>query len=449
MSSRDSSEDPDPRRKLDIGERPTFARYTAHSSQEPYTPPRKKRQLSKSYSSASSRSSHYQKNDSFLSEIPPSVLAKKNHNSHSTEGSGSDESDFDSEGIDAIIRSSSLWSPDHRRHSSKTSVDDDDAFQQNHSSSIVSRVLNNPSPPRDEEPIDQSFVQQVFDEETDYIPSAIVLGASLQRQKGTRNLTHRLGESQTIYGSLFERDDPWKTIGIILGLPETENKMASPKQPDVDQEASVSDMDQDELWDFPSQKEVEAVPDELQDEKGEADDNEAEQGEILAMDCEWEVQSPWTTAPIYKRIIDDELEIHNNSSIAELPFPDVSAIVDYSSSVHDGEDNGMDVDRQASQERNVIAVGAPGGDEDLGDSLAETMTSTAATFRDCQVPEEMPQPIVPDSVGENVMDVGNSDHGCRAGTGDKILGTPELQEVNGRFLGPSLFDDFDETDEEW
>ncbi|KAF8183409.1 hypothetical protein BJ912DRAFT_1144857 [Pholiota molesta] len=446
MSSRDSSEDPDPRRKLDIGERPTFARYTAHSSQEPYTPPRKKRQLSKSYSSASSQPSHCQRNDNLSSEIPSRFLVQQKHNSQSTEGSGSDESDFDSEGIDAIIRSSSLWSPDHRRHSSKTSVDGDEAFQQNHSSSSVSRVLNNPSPPRDEEPINQSFVQHIFDEESDYIPSAIVLGASLQRQKGTRNLTHRLRESQTIYGSLFEKDDPWKTIGIILGLPEMENKMASPKQPDVDREASVSDMDQDELWDFPSQNEVEVVADVLQVEKGEADDNEAEEGEILAMDCEWEVQSP--TAPTYKRIIDDELEIHN-SRVSELPFPDISVDAEYSSSVHDGEDNGMEVDRRASQETKVIAVGAPGGDENLGVSLAETMTSTAATFRDCQVPEEMPRPIVPDSFGENVMDVGDSDDGCRAGTGDKILGTPELQDVNGRFLGPSLFDDFDETDEEW
>ncbi len=260
--------------------------------------------------------------------------------------------------------------------------DDDDKFSSEH-----------PSPMHQEDFAPMSMEESPMDDR-DYLPHSIVFGFHEPR-----------GIVSTVYGDLFQQEDPWNTIGVILGLPQADAVKTLAEKPRVDLNVeSTSQMDVDDR----SSKFNECY--------------ERCEGEFADdMNCEPEVRM---AGRIQDRTLPDDLQ--PNRQCADRSRDQI--ILECSFTIH--EDDFDAVEGEEAAENNIAAIVEISAHHDA--EYAEIITDGKS---------------VPTAVQEmeycEASREGNSE-----GRG-RILDTPDLREVDGRFLGPSLFENFADSDGEF
>ena len=312
----------------------------------------------------------------------------------------SDIPECDSEDFEREALSSSLWSPIRSQYSSRTSLHSEEFQQEDGIYMDGDDDDNFSSPMRQENFVPMSMEEPPMDER-DYLPRSIVFG--LHEPKGIIS---------TAYGDLFQQEDPWNTIGVILGLPQADTVKTLAGKPRVDLSVeSTSQMDVDDRsskFDEFYERCEGKFPDECHE-----DD----------MDCEPEVRM---TGLIQDRTLPDDLQ-------ASRRYADRSGdqiIPERSLTIHEDDFDAVDSEEETAENKiAAIVESSAHHDAEYAEIITDGKNVPTAAVQDMQYCEASRE--------------GNSE-----GRG-QILDTPDLREVDGRFLGPSLFENFADSDDEF
>lgn len=216
------------------------------------------------------------------------------------------------------------------------------------------------------------------------LPTSIVF-RDLKNSSAKRSTATYLLEEPTIYGTLFEQDDPWDAIGQILGLSDTK----------------------------PSETLGEVI-----NELGEIDENEASQ----------ETKSAAVG-------MDEELMSLGPDEILQVQY---QSLLEFNKSEELGS--------AKAQCPELAYLPVEGYEEDQEHLLGD--------IEDKPLSQDLLE--APDRIKTEVVEfdsLESSERGSRKeaicnGEYNSVLSMPELQELDGLFMGPSLFDELDEEDEE-
>lgn len=436
------NDDLDPRTKIPLRESPFLNKYP-RMKEFPCTPQRKR--IS---------------NNGYNSVVPSADKSTSPFRTPSDGISGSAD--------DASVRDSGFWElpsveaerPSHsspwsmqRRQSPSLCSDYDDSVGKadwesfvgaNSSKGRQSAVLRSHSP----ESIQETTPQNPFGGAN--LPSYIKLRPEKSISVG--NAAKDEDEEHTVYGSLFEQLDPWSTVGLILGLREMtaseNNSRSSSLPPDCNSQAENIDFETttmvpqtrvDELWDY--------------DEDFDS-----------LFNVTWETSSS-VPHPMGMDVI--EVDLVPTLSPRELTSPasPSGSFVEYSGDVdaHWGGDdeiqpldsNESSTSQRESKEHSNVTLFAGLGDSDesmdtCGKSnggRGEGNPSRKYVPQCFKEPEYQQDDELVEMLDADVH--GRSENGMDCdGTGGRNFDVPSLREVDGRFVGPTLFDDFDNSEEE-
>lgn len=308
--------------------------------------------------------------------------------------------DFDSEVVNNADLSSSCWSPPYAQHSSRTSIRSDSfppqgrlpgvCFYKTESSSQSNSLNCNGDP-------SEIAMEQLLEERGD-LPSFITLDFNGRRS------------SSTVYGSLFEHEDPWSTIGVILRLPQRNDASE-----DIAMDKRDTGIDCDNTLNLEEQT---SVSEAHYDEKWESNDNSDDYHDV---DMGSVVCSKSKQEQVQDRIMQDV-----------SPMEEILLCRKWNG-------GGLIPDRIVSLPK------FSGTDEEKALQLVQGVNSGRDEATDGFTDSEASPKPIQESVME--LDVDETLEQIFDGGGGKILDTPELREVNGRFLGPSLFDTFESESE--
>lgn len=248
----------------------------------------------------------------------------------------------------------------------------------------------------------EDFIQMSMEEspadESDYLPRSIVFGFN-----GSKGFT------STVYGDLFQQEDPWNMIGVILGLPQVDTANALTGEPRVGLSVeSTSQMDVDD-WSSKLKEYYEGCEGEFAD-GCPADD----------MNCEPEVRI--MTGLIQDRTLPDDPQASGRCSDQNGD----QIIPECSLSFHEDDLDAVDSEGETAEYNVAIVESSAHHDVEgvhitTGTSPGRSVTGAAQDLGYYEASDE-----------------GNGD-------GGQILGTPDLREVDGRYLGPSLFEAFGDS----
>ncbi|KJA16878.1 hypothetical protein HYPSUDRAFT_1052112 [Hypholoma sublateritium FD-334 SS-4] len=309
----------------------------------------------------------------------------------------SDIPEFDSEEIDHTALSSSLWSPVRSQYSSRTSLHSvvhyDEAYMDD--GGHVEFPFDHLLPMHHED-----FVQMSMDKspvgDSDHLPRSIVFGLN-----GPNGLT------STVYGELFQHQDPWNTIGVILGLPQVDTANALSEEPRACLNVEST-----------SQKDVDDRSSKLNEYHERYEGDFVDESHADDMNCEPEARI--VTGLMQDRTLPDDPQASGRCSdqSGDQIIPECSL------SFRESSLDAVDSEGETAEYNVAIVESSAHHDVEgvhiaTGTSPGRSVPSAAQDLGYCEVSGE-----------------GNSEDG------GQILGTPDLREVDGRFMGPSLFGDF-------
>jgi len=277
------------------------------------------------------------------------------------------------------------------------------------------------------------------------LPSFIKLGPEKSISVG--NAAQDEDEERTVYGSLFEQLDPWSTVGLILGLrgitASENNSRFSSLSPDCNSQAENIDFETttevpqtrvDELWDY--------------DEDFDS-----------LFDGTWETSSP-VPQPIGMDVV--EVDPIPTLSPRELTSPasPSGSFVEYSGDVDD-EIQPLDINESSTSQREskehsnaTLFAGLDDSDDSMAmfgksnDEGGEGNSGRKYVLQCFKSPERRRDEELVEMLDDDIH--GRSENGmdCDDTEGGRNFDVPSLREVDGRFVGPTLFDDFDDSEEE-
>ncbi|PPQ83096.1 hypothetical protein CVT25_003800 [Psilocybe cyanescens] len=318
-------------------------------------------------------------------------------------------------------RASSPWSTKRRQSSSRTTDD----VKYTHSDRASSYSSDHSPVDPDSDVYEALSAGNVEEEESHLsikietlcgtLPSSIRLGP-IRAQYGDAD------SKISVFGSLFEQSNPWSAVGLILGLPEFRTDKKAPDQLLVDEGASQLDEDD--------------------------------------CDCDSLFGVVWQST-------NDEGYISNDDALVNVSWqnliPDYGSTPMISSESVQRSPMALDYSDRLSMGRTEISPrhvefiyedlleGQPECDRSILDPPDDTMlvhqSSILAQSEKTAVLE--PRDDNADQVSmqaeETNFEKMTTENAERDGATIKIV-IPELREINGRFFGPSLFNDFDESD---
>ncbi|PPQ71968.1 hypothetical protein CVT26_007167 [Gymnopilus dilepis] len=274
----------------------------------------------------------------------------------------------------------------------------------------------------------------------------------------------RKGQPSCVYGSLFEQRDPWRTIGFILGLEEKPNAEEGRGRAGPNCEVGVEETNMHEPFmdsghsDEEEDTALEGSPfDDIW--KGEGYMNDID--EFLQDQTHLVSKS----AEISQRILgsddDDRREENHFSDNGDLSDEEIQMTNTFSSQHNDvtsrkaisiseprsssrssnkGDDNGNGERDTANNLQNFQQ-------EEVGQSAYEKIETAdepaSSPGHDIDMEIDKPEPPRPDAVMEEQSEAEDSPQKSL-----NVFALPELREVDGLYLGPSLFDGFDESEDE-
>jgi hypothetical protein len=279
------------------------------------------------------------------------------------------------------------------------------------------------------------------------LPSYIKLGPEKSISVG--NAAKDEDEERTVYGSLFEQLDPWSTVGSILGLPgitaSKNNSHSRSLPPDWNSHPENSDFETttvvpqtkvDELWD---------------------DEVDYDEGCDSLFDGTWRTSSPMLQ-PIGMDVVEVDMIPTLSSREPMSPASPSRSFVEDSGGVdaHSGGDHEpqpLDISESfTSQKESREHLFAGSGDRDDFMALFGKSNDGGAEENSGQkyVPQCFTSLEHQRDQDELVLDDSDvrSEDGMDCDEDGRNFELPSLREVDGRFVGPTLFDDFDVSEEE-
>lgn len=332
---------------------------------------------------------------------------------------------------------SSPWSTQQHQSSSPCSEDDDsienadwESFVDvNSSKERRFAVLRSHSPAI----IQGTTPQNLFERAN--LPSYIKLGPEKSTSVG--KAAEDEDEEGTVYGSLFEQLDPWGTVGMILGLPEiiaSKNNSSSNSLP-LDRNSQAENSDFETATVVPQARVNELWEDEV--------DYDEEFDSLF--DGTWRTSSP-IPQPIGMDVMEvDTIPIRSSRELTSPVSPSKSFVEELrDANAHSGGNHGtqpLDINESSTSQRESREHFFAGSGD--GGSMAMFGKSNDGGAEENSGRHYVPRcftALEDDVRSENDMD-------CDGNEGGRNF-DPIFQEVDGRFVGPTLFDDFDDSEEE-
>ena len=308
------------------------------------------------------------------------------------------------------------------------------------------------SSPMEESPRPRSPAPREGDDDTrlldSFLPSVVRLGP-------VKRGDSREGRgAESVYGVLFEQPDPWRTIGLIIGLPREMESETLAQDFSVEMDVDEERVDEQHISHFSPQESMEAASGQWGD-VGHLDDQLS--GEVH-----------------HKLVRDDEGEHHDDISMAAAASKSVSpsgashsirvtspGIPCSFESMSEGRQGirlpysaYSEIKKRLDEEVSAFLQDSDGDDEypdlERGEIFLECNEEDVGSTRAQSAhPDPSPVPVETSVLiqPKGSVDAEDEEHSSLQGS-PKIFEIPELQEVNGRFLGPSLFDVFQDSEEE-
>lgn len=435
------NDDPDPRTKIPLRESPFLNKYP-RIKEFPCTPQRK-RISGNGYNSEQAVVPSTDKSASPLYEPSEGISCSAD------DASVRDSGFWEVQSVEAETPShSSPWSTQQRQSSSLCSDYDDSVGKADWESFVGA---NSPKERRFAALRSHSPVIQGTTPQNGFgganLPSYIKLGPENNISVG--NAAEDEDEERTVYGTLFEQLDPWSTVGLILGLREItasgNYSRSSSLPPDCNLQAQIIDFETtpvvsqsrvDELWDY--------------DEDFDS-----------LFDGTWKTSSPVPQSIEMDVVEVDMVPTLSSTELTSPPSP-ASSFVEYSGDVdgHSGGDHAirpLDViessttQGESKEDPNAtLFAGLGHGDSDAmfgesNDGRGEGDSGRNYVAWCFKAPElQGDDEILDDEIhGRSEIDMD-----CDGNEGGHNFDVPCLREVDGRFVGPTLFDNFDDSEEE-
>jgi len=427
----DSDEDQDPRTKIPLTESPFLNRYS-QMKEVPCTPPRK-RISGDGYNAKKAVVPSTDKSASPFREPSDDI-------SCSADDASVRDSGFWEQSVEAGTFHSSPWSTQQRQSSSPCSEYDDSVGQ----ADWESLVGANPSKERrfaamcKNTPVsNQGTPQNLLGGAN--LPSYIKLGPEKRVSAG--NEAHDEDEERTVYGSLFEQPEPWNTVGFIIGLPRIiaaeKNSRCSSLPLDCNSQPENTGF---ETTTVVSRARVDGLR---------HDDEDYEEDFDSLFDGPWGTSSPMLQSSGMDVVEVDMSPRLSSRDLTSLTSParsfveDLGGIDDLLEGDH--EIQPLDYESSTSQRESTkqpnAALYAGSGASDSGTFENSNDGRAEENSGQNYVPQRDRDELVGVDGSEKVMDCGDNE-------GGRNFNLPSLREVNGRFVGPTLFDDFDDSEEE-
>ena len=273
-----------------------------------------------------------------------------------------------------------------------------------------------------------------------------------------------LFRSSCVFGSLFEQSDPWRTIGLILGLEEKPNAEEDSGRAGPNCEVDVEETNMHEPFMDSGHSDEE---EDMALEGSPFDDIWKGEGYMNDID-EFLQDQPHLvsrSAEIFQRILgsddDDRREENHLFDNGDLSDEEIQRTNTFSSQHNDvisrraisipeprsssrssnkGDDNGNGERDTANNLQNFQQ-------KEVGQSAYEKIETSdepaSSPGHDIDMEIDEPNPPRPDAVMEEQSEAEDSPQ-----KSPNVFALPELREVDGLYLGPSLFDNFDESEDE-
>ncbi|KIM35266.1 hypothetical protein M413DRAFT_351181 [Hebeloma cylindrosporum] len=414
-------EDQDPRAKIPLRKSPFLNRYS-NTKEVPFTPPRK-RIAGNGYKSK--KASRIDKSPSFRD------LSDDGISCSADDASVRDSGFWESHSVETGAPShSSPWSTQQRQASSPCSdydgsvgkADWESLMDTNSPNKCRFEALCNGSPTDIQVTAPQNL-------HGGNLPSFIKLGPG--ENISVRNAANDEDEARTVYGSLFEQLDPWSTVGFILGLPEI---MASENH----SRSNSLCNSQPEKSDFETTEATEPRIDELRE------DYDEEFNSLF--DGSGKMSSPMRQL-MEMDVVEDTIPTF---SARELTNPDLPAPALVEAIAVGGREELADDDIPELLlkpleifERHPVELLFARSDD--GDDSPMSWTSPKYVPQCFKAPDH--QQDRDELVEDHIRGRSETGTGIDCDNGRNFY-VPSLREVDGMFVGPTLFDDFGDSEEE-